>query len=116
MVSRNISRTRNVAATLLTLAGISQIARLWFTNIDEIALVGALFGALYIITGIGLYGQSRFALFLAIVIPAGGAWLLLSQSPIEHYGELDRSQLGVALIVIILCARVLFAVRNNPST
>lgn len=116
MVSKNISRARNVAATLLTLAGIGQIARLWFTDIDAVAMAGALFGALYLIIGIGLYGQSRFALVLAIVVPAAGIWLILSQSPIEHYGELERSQLGVALIVIILCARVLFTVRKNPST
>ena len=115
MVSRNISRTRNVAATLLTLSGISHIAVLWFTDIDATALGGALFGAFYIIIGIGLYGQSRFALFLAIVIPAGGAWLILAQTPIAPYGQLERSQLAAALIVIILCSRVLFAVRNNPS-
>ena len=115
MVSRDISRTRNVAATLLTLAGISHIAGLWFTDINGAALGGALLGALYIIIGIGLYGQSRFALFLAIVIPAGGAWLILSQTPLAPYGNLEQSQLAVALIVIALCTRVLIAVRNNPS-
>ena len=115
MVSKNISRTRNVAATLLTLSGISHIANLWFTDIDGTALGGALFGALYIIIGIGLYGQSRFALFLAIVIPAGGAWLILTHTPLAPYGALERSQLAVDLIVIVLCTRVLIAVRNNPS-
>jgi hypothetical protein len=116
MVSNNISRTRNVAATLLTLAGISQIAKLWFTDIDALAMGGALFGSLYLIIGIGLYGQSRFALVLAIVVPAASIWLLLSLPPTEYYGQLERSQLGVAVIVIIMCTRVLLAVRKNPST
>ena len=115
MVSRTITSLRNLAATLLTASGISHIAALWFRDINEAALLGALLGALYLIIGIGLYGQSRFTLFIAILVPAAGAWLALAHAPAEVLTALGRAQLGADLAVIILSTVVLVAVRNNPS-
>ena len=115
MVPRNITRMRNIAATLLTLSGISHIATLWFRDIDGTTLAGALMGSLYLIIGIGLYGQSRFALFMAIVVPGTGAWLAINNGPMDALGLPGTMQLGTAFLVILLSAVVLTAVRNNPS-
>ncbi|MEH6583211.1 MAG: hypothetical protein V7754_14815 [Halioglobus sp.] len=106
---------RDIAATLLTLSGISHIALLWFLDIDAMSLTGALLGALYLIIGIGLYGQSRFALFMAIIVPTGGAWLALREGSMISFNLLERTQLAIALVVIVISASVLFTVRNNPS-
>ena len=110
-----ISRLRFIAATLLTLSGISHIATLWIRDIDLAALLGASFGAVYLFVGIGLYGQSRFALFTAIILPGIGAGLALKASELSPFSTLGLSQLGVDFIVITFSAVVLFAVRNNPS-
>ena len=110
-----ISRLRNIAATLLTLSGISHIALLWIRDIDLPLLVSVSFGAIYLFIGIGLYGQSRFALFTAIIMPGIGAGLALSHFPLSTFSTLGLSQLGVDVIVVLFSAIVLFAVRNNPS-
>jgi hypothetical protein len=110
-----IPRLRNIAATLLTLSGISHIATLWIRDIDLAVLVNASFGAVYLFIGIGLYGQSRFALFTAIIFPGIGAGLALKTYEISSFSTLGISQLGVGFIVIAISAVVLFAVRNNPS-
>jgi hypothetical protein len=110
-----ISRLRNIAATLLTLSGISHIATLWIHEIDLTLLVNASFGAVYLFIGIGLYGQSRFALFTAIIFPGIGAGLALKTYELSSFSILGLSQLGVDFIVIAISAVVLFAVRNNPS-
>ena len=111
----SISRLRNIAATLLTLSGISHIALLWIRDIDLPLLVSVSFGAIYLFIGIGLYGQSRFALFTAIIMPGIGAGLALSHFPLSAFSTLGLSQLGVDVIVMLFSAIVLFAVRNNPS-
>ncbi|RLA39202.1 MAG: hypothetical protein DRR06_19515 [Gammaproteobacteria bacterium] len=110
-----ISRLRNIAATLLTVSGISHIASLWIRDIDLAALVNASFGAVYLFIGIGLYGQSRFALFTAIIFPGMGAGLALKTYELSSFSTLGISQLGVGFIVIAISIVVLFAVRNNPS-
>jgi hypothetical protein len=116
MTISNTARARNFAATLLTLSGISHIAALWFRDISGPALAAALFGGLYLIIGLGLYGQSRFALLMAIAGPFAGAWLALSNTHIVEFSLLGLVQLNIAGIVIIICAVVLFAARNTPSS
>lgn len=115
MNSGNTVRLRNTAATLITICGISHIAELWFRDIDVSALAGALFGAGYLIIGIGLYGQSRFVLFLAMGLPIAGVRFALGNVQIESLGLLGLFQLGSASLVIIFSALVLYAVRNRPS-
>ncbi len=110
-----ISRLRNIAATLLTISGVSHIALLWIREIDLQLLVGVLFGAVYLFIGIGLYGQSRFVLFTAMVIPGMGVALALSNVPLASFSTLGLSQLAVSFMVITFSTVVLFAVRNNPS-
>jgi hypothetical protein len=110
-----LARLRNIAATLLSLSGLAHIAALWFHDIDTQVLVGALFGAVYLYIGIGLYGQSRFALVTAILFPAMGTALVLANSPFSSLGTLQLTLLGASSIVILLSSIVLFIVRKNPS-
>ena len=79
------------------------------------SLAAAGLGALYLIIGIGLYGQSRFALFMAIIIPMAGAWLALRTTGLAALNPLGLSQLAIALIVVLGSAAVLFTVRHNAS-
>lgn len=114
MISKSINRARTVAATLLTASGISSIAALWFTDINPLALAGAVLGAVYLFISIGLYGQSRFALFTAIVIPACALWFDHGQVPDAMPTVLYSAQTAIACAVILLSTVVLIAVRNNP--
>ena len=106
---------RNIAATLLCLSGFTHIAGLWLRDIDSQVLVGALFGAAYLYIGIGLYGQSRFALVTAILFPAIGAALALTNTDLSSFNKLQLTLLCTNSIVIVLCSAVLFVVRKNPS-
>jgi hypothetical protein len=108
-----IAKLRKLAATLLTLSGIAHIAALWLRELNGAALADALLGAVYLIIGIGLFGQSRFSLFMAIVIPAAAAALVLNAFP-EH-DDIYRTRIAVDAIVILSCTVVLWSVRKNPS-
>ena len=110
-----LSRLRNIAATLLCLSGITHIAGLWLGDINSQVLVGALFGAAYLYIGIGLYGKSRFALVTAILFPAIGAALALTNSQLSSLSTMQLTLLCANSIVIVLCSAVLFVVRKNPS-
>ncbi len=111
----NISILRNIAATSLSLSGISHIAGLWLHDINTPLLVSVLFGAIYLFIGIGLYGQSRFALVTAIWFPTLGAGLALFTYSLGSFSTLGLAQLAIDIIVVILSIIVLFRVRNNPS-
>lgn len=110
-----LSGPRNIAATLLCLSGVIHIAGLWLLDIDSQVLVGALFGAVYLYIGIGLYGQSRFALVTAILFPAIGTALALTNADLSSFNTLQLTLLCANSIVIVLCSAVLFVVRKNPS-
>ena len=106
---------RNLAATGLTLSGISHIAVLWLRDVDLQMLLGASFGAVYLFIGIGLFGQSKFVLLPAIIVPAIGTWLALANNELSSFSTLGLGQLSVDLVVITVSAIVLFSVRNQPS-
>ena len=108
-----IAKLRNLAATLITLSGITHIAALWLRELNGMALADALLGAVYLIIGIGLFGQSRFSLFMAIVIPAVAAALVLNAIPDPD--DIYRARVAVDAIVILSSAVVLWSVRKNPS-
>jgi len=113
MPKKLISLLRNLAATLITFSGIGLIASLWLRDLTGAALADALLGAVYLIIGIGLFGQSRFTLFMAIVIPATAAGFLLHAFP--HPGQVHSARIAVDAAVIVSSVIVLWNVRNNPS-
>ncbi|MEP1469858.1 MAG: hypothetical protein ABJK20_08015 [Halieaceae bacterium] len=105
---------RNLAAILITLSGISHLAGLWFLDLSNKTLLSALFGAVYLYIGLGLFGQSRFTLFMAMVIPAGGVSLLLQYTPIETMSALALLRIAASILVILFSAIALWNVRNDP--
>lgn len=96
-------RLRNLAALLIMVSGIGQVAMLWVRDLTEAAVIGALLGVTYIIIGIGLLGQSRFTLFVAIVVPATTAALLLETTPLANLSGLQTVRVAIDAAVI-LCA------------
>lgn len=114
-MNTSIFRLRNLAALLITLSGVGQVAVLWFRELTGAAVIDAVVGITYIIIGIGLQGQSRFTLFVAIVVPATAAAYILQTSPAGTLGSLQLTRLGLDLAVILCSALVLANSRNRAS-
>ena len=108
----NLSYLRVLAAILITVSGLGQVAMLWFRELTGAALVDALVGVVYIIIGIGLQGQSRFTLFLAIGVPAATAAMVINSTPAGALGTLQVLRLAVDLLVILFSAMVLANTRK----
>ena len=104
----HFSRLRVLAAILITTSGVGQVALLWFRDLSASTLTGAFIGVVYIIIGIGLLGQSRFTLFVAIVIPLSAAVLLLNVVPGGAPNTLQIIRLSIDLLVI-LCSTLALA-------
>ncbi|GAB3288475.1 hypothetical protein [Parahaliea aestuarii] len=110
MLTRTLLHMRQLAALLVAASGAWQVAGLWFNPLNEAHLLIALIGAAYLLLSIGLFGQSRFSLFLAMVVPALHLWFLM------RLGEgLASLPAAIDLAVILLCARVFWALRHQPS-
>ena len=107
------SLLRHTAATLMCLSGIAQIAALWLRELTGAALADGLWGTVYLLIGIGLFGQSRLSLFLAIVIPATATAVLLYTvfQPTQIYAL----RIAIDVVVILLCAIVLWETRHHPG-
>ena len=103
---------RNTAATLMCLSGIAQFAALWLRELTGAALIDGLWGTVYVIIGIGLYGHSRFSVFMGMVIPAAAAGILIYNlhQPEQAY----TLRIAVDAVVVLLCAVVLWESRHHP--
>ena len=77
---------------LIIASGAGQVALLWLRDLTADTLTGAFLGVVYIIIGIGLLGQSRFTLFVAIAIPLTAAAVLLNIFPEGAPSTLRRTQ------------------------
>lgn len=113
MTHTGIRRLRLTAACLISLSGLSLIAALWLRELSEYALLDALLGACYVIAGIGLFGRSRFSLFVGIAMPGISAALLYALLPEPDYTYWLR--MAVDGLTALLCLIVLWQVRNEPS-
>jgi hypothetical protein len=100
-------RLRLLAAVLITVSGVGQVAMLWFRELTGAALIDALLGVVYIIIGIGLQGQSRFTLYLAVVVPTAAAGLVLNSAPAGPLDMLLIARLAIDLVVVLCCAMLL---------
>lgn len=107
------SLLRSAAATLMCLSGIGQIAALWLRELTGAALADGLLGSVYLITGIGLFGISRFSLFMAIVIPAAASGVLFYTEP--RPGQIYDLRVAVDAMIVLLSAITLWQVRHHPS-
>jgi len=104
---------RTVAATLICFSGIGQIAALWLRELTGTALADGLLGSVYLIIGIGLFGQSRFSLFLAIVIPATAIGVILYTGPQPE--NVYKLHIAFDVVVALFSAIELWRVRHNAS-
>ncbi|MCB1702750.1 MAG: hypothetical protein H6985_13445 [Pseudomonadales bacterium] len=106
-INSNFFPLRLLAAILITVSGTGQVAMLWFRELTGAALIDALLGVVYIIIGIGLLGQSRFTLFMAIAVPMAASVLILNSAPDGGFNMLQISRLSMDLAVIMCSAMVL---------
>lgn len=104
----SLFRLRNLAALLVTISGGGQVAMLWFRPLTGEVVIDAVIGITYIIIGIGLQGQSRFTLFVAIAVPATVAAVILNNEPLAGMASLQRTRVALDL-AIILCAGIVLA-------
>lgn len=113
MTNRPTSFMRMVSAILMGLSGLGQIGALWLRALTGAALADALLGFVYLIIAIGLFGQSRFSLFLAIVVPAlvTGGILYITPQPEQVY----KLRMAIDAVVILFSALELWRVRHNQS-
>ena len=111
--STSYYRLRVFAALLITASGVGQVSLLWFRDLTANTLTGAFIGVVYIIIGIGLQGQSRFTLFVAIAVPLAAAALLLNVVPGGAPSTLQIIRLTVDLLVVICSALVLANTRKD---
>jgi hypothetical protein len=113
MANRPGSFFRHTAATLMCLSGIGQIAALWLRELNGTGLADGLLGSVYLVIGIGLFGISRFSLFMAIVIPVAAAGVLFyTKSQPEQIYAL---RIAVDTMIVLLSAIALWQVRHHPS-
>ena len=110
-----IYKLRMVAATLVVCSGIARVASLWFRELDQQAVIALLLGAIYLITGIGLFGQSRFALFVAIVACSTTSWLMAEFFTLPGMHPVQLALVVADSLAVLICALVLWQVRGEPS-
>ena len=113
MANSPVSFLRTVAATLICVSGIGQIAALWLRELTGTALADGLLGSVYLVIGIGLFGQSRFSLFLAIVIPATAIGVILYTGPQPE--QVYTLRIAIDAVVALCSALELWRVRHNVS-
>ncbi len=104
---------RGLAAIMMSASGVAHVGALWFRELSHTAVQDALLGTTYLIIGIGLFGQSRFSLVMAVVIPAVFLWFALY--PAFLLDSLLQLRLAVHGLIALFCLVVLWQVRNNPS-
>jgi hypothetical protein len=94
-------KLRNLAAIIASLSGASQCLSLWLLPTTVTLLMTALMGTGYLLLGLGLFGISRFSLFLAITLVPLRGWFGLYPLDIPAW-ELLRvaSDLTIALLCI----------------
>ena len=108
-----ITTLRMLAASLVTLSGSGKVAALWFRELNEQAVITLLLGAVYLITGLGLFGQSRFTLFVAIALCGSMASISLRATQVLQ--PLQQAGLASDLICVMLCALVLWQLSKRPG-
>ena len=102
-------RLRYLAANLVLASGLILTASPWYASLDASSVITASIGIAYLIIALGLFGQSRFTLFVAVGACLARSWLLSGDATI------DRILLAMDLTTCACCIAVLWQVRNEPS-
>jgi hypothetical protein len=110
-----IHKLRLLAATLVVCSGATRVASLWFRELDQQAVFALLLGAVYLITGIGLFGQSRFVLFVAIALCATTSWLMSDFFKLPGMHPVQLAAVAADSLTVLICTLVLWRVRGEPG-
>lgn len=97
----------------MCLSGAGHIAALWLRDLNGAAILDAVQGSVYLILGIGLFGQSRLSLVLALLVPAAAIAFVVHSAPepVATY----RLRSAVDGLIIVLCLCELWRVRHNKG-
>ncbi|MEM8561280.1 MAG: hypothetical protein AAGF57_03555 [Pseudomonadota bacterium] len=106
-------RVRALTALLILASGGGQVALLWLRDLEPNILIGAFLGVVYIIIGLGLLGQSRFTLFVALVVPLSGALWSLNIISQSSPNTMQITLLIVDLLVAFNAALILIKTRGE---
>jgi hypothetical protein len=112
--SKRLDRAiRSVLAVLVCIAGSAQIASLWMRPLSEAAVMDAVLGATYLILAIGLFGQSRFSLFMTALVPGGMAIAIATSS--SELMDIERLRLSADSLVALGSVLLLWRARNDAK-
>ena len=100
---------RLAAAWLVLCAGTLQAASPWYRPLDAETLVIAATGVAYLVVAVGLFGLSRFTLFVAVALClARSVWL-------PEDASLQVVLTAIDFTAALACLLVLWSVRNDAS-
>ena len=105
-------KLRNTAAALMLLSGLTHVGQLWFNVLDGEVIIAALLGMFYLLISLGLSGQSRFSLWIAVLLPATGAFLASPRVLANPQQALLLWHILADLGVVLLCLYILFKTRH----
>lgn len=99
----------------MILSGLTRFAQLWLSDLHHATVLFALSGALYLFSGVGLFGRSRFALILAMAL-SGCSLVLQWQGTVAIPTNVHSTLLPSAdLLIFAISLVVLISVRKQPS-
>lgn len=107
MQNRLAAFLRLLAAIMVTASGAGRITSLWFRDLNEAAVAALLVGSVYLIIGIGLFGQSRFTLFVATAMCATTAFFLLQRHGLSQLQPAQQLAVAADGLTVICCGAVL---------
>ncbi|MCX2979473.1 hypothetical protein EYC98_01210 [Halieaceae bacterium IMCC14734] len=105
-------RARDLAAALMLCGGVLNIAQLWLFPLGGTTIVASVFGLMYLLVFLGLAGQSRFTLWLAVLIPGLGVVAGVARYVSPAPAEIALVNVALNLTVIIICAGILIRTRH----
>ncbi len=103
---------RNATALLTCVSAVGQISLLWVLDLGSAVLGVAFAGCLYLMLALGLFGVSRFALFLAGVLPGARALTAWNPLPVLAWEQL-RTTGDLVIAILALC--LLWRARHAPT-
>jgi uncharacterized membrane protein HdeD (DUF308 family) len=103
---------RLLAGILLIINGVLHIV-LYLQTSNNAASIGILaFGIIYIITGLLLFNNKRYPIYLGIIIPLIGMSLSLIKFGVPELISLSALFKAIGLLVIICCSYILIRQKN----
>jgi hypothetical protein len=106
-------KLRDLAAALMLLAGITQVAHLWLYTLTGTTIVTAMFGVVYFLIALGLAGKSRFSLWVAVIIPALAVVTGMLRQTWSAPIDLNLLNVSINLLVLFLCGYTLYRTRHS---